>query len=144
MAVLAGVELRMVSPAQRRQIRAQQRQESGLDLAAERYAILERRWLCDCARQLQSLDRLAILAAFCLRDSLHLRFDSTEFWWDALARVYGNRWQTLARWLLLAFGAEDTRQRFVLYEGQRSELLGEVLDVGGVVDDRGHWRELMP
>jgi CHC2-type zinc finger protein len=143
MAVLAGVDLGAVSPSQRRRVRALQRKERRLDIAAERYAALERGWVSDYARRLRLLDRLEIFAGFCLRDSLRIGFGSMEFWCDALARIYGKRWQTLATWLLLAFGTEDTRQRFVLYESQRSALLAEVLDAGGVVDDRGHWRELM-
>ena len=144
MAVLAGVNLPTISPEQRRHVRAQQRKERRLEIAAQRYAALERRWVCNYARRLLLLDRLEQLAAFCLRDSAQQvdESDSMEFWWDALARVYGERWHTLAAWLLLAFGAEDRRQRFVLYVGQRPSLLADVLDAGGVQDDRGAWREL--
>ncbi len=141
MAVLAGVDLGTVSPAKRRRIRAQQRKERRLDTAAERYAGLERRWLCRYASRLRLLDRLEGLAAFCLRESPSVGFDA-EFWWSALARVYGGRWQTLAAWLLLAFGAEDERQRFVLYADVQPSLLVDVLDAGGITDERGHWREI--
>lgn len=144
MAVLAGVDLETISPEQRRRVRAQQRKERRLDLAAERYAALERRWVCVYARRLWLVDRLEAFAASCLRDSVRLDCESTEFWWDALARVYGERWHTLSSWLLLAFGAEDVRQRFVLYAEQRPQLLVDVLGAGGALDDRGHWRELAP
>jgi hypothetical protein len=144
MAVLAGVDLGVVSPTQRRRIRSQQRYERRLDIAVERCVALERRWVCYCARQMHLLDRLESFVALCLRDSLHFGFDSTEFWCDAFARVYGKRWQALATWLLVAFGPEDKRQRFVLYKNQRSMLLAEVLDAGGVLDDHGYWWELTP
>jgi hypothetical protein len=143
MAVLAGLDLEMVSPAQRRRIRAQQRWERQLDIATERYVHLERRLICDHAHRLRLLDKIEALAAFCLQDSLRSGLDSQpDFWWDALARVYAERWNALAAWLLVAFGTEDERQRFVLYPGERPALLRGVFDAGGVATDHGFWREL--
>jgi len=140
-----GVELHS-GPVSRR-MRAQQRKERRLALAVERYAALERGTLCEYAGRVRAIDRLEAFAAFCLKDSFRARLDDSnelaEFWWSALARVYAARWHALAAWLLIAFGGEDERQRFVLYSGERPGLIASVLDAGGVVDDRQHWRELV-
>jgi CHC2 zinc finger len=145
MAVLAGVDLANVaniSAAERRRVNARQQKERRLDLAAERYQALERGILCHYAARLRMLYQVEGLVAFCLKESVRFGFDSTEFWWDALARVYGECWETLAIWTLLAFAKEDTRQRFVLFHQRRLQMVVEVLDAGGVADDRGHFREL--
>src|SRR5262249_7336374 len=99
MAVVAGVELKRVSPAQRRRIRAQQSKERRLDIAAERYAILGRRLFLECASRVRLLDRLENLASYCLQDAKSV--DSVEFWWDALSGIYCEGWQALAAWLLV-------------------------------------------
>lgn len=132
----------------RRRITQHQRREKRLHVAAERYAGVERRELLWWAARLRGLEQLEAFAAQCLQDSFRAGFgtvnEPTEFWWRALARTYDEQWRALTAWLLLAFGPEDDRQRFVLYPKGRPALLAGVLDSGGVVDDNCRWRELMP
>jgi len=147
MAELAGVEPGK-GTAVGRAARRREREERRLTTAAEQYSTLERTLLLQCRRRLRALDLLEAFAGNCLLDCSQIGFDApneqVEFWWSALARLYAERWSALAAWLLLAFGTEEDRQRFVLYPNTRPALLAAVLDSGGLVNDNGHWRELVP
>ncbi len=146
MASLAGIPLDWNAGSVRTLAR-QNRKRARLEGAAEQYQDLERACRLAYRGQLLALvqgqtavsRRLAAIGRGCVQASPR----EEEIWWETLVHVDGQERRVRAAYHLLAFGAEDLRQRFVLYESQREPLCGQVLDDGGVVDDDGRFVEMV-